>query len=106
MEENGRTVTVRSVSQQELFSNIPLQQGRIPQNESQFIATYETGDRRQSGIIPDLFDDDPRQFRLLEDYWDQFPEYAGIYAARQMIRIRCSKRSLQLWIRPSVSSDR
>lgn len=77
MEENGRTVTVRSVSQQELFSNIPLQQGRIPQNESQFIATYETGDPRQNGIIPDLFDDDPRQFRFLEDYWNQFPENAG-----------------------------
>lgn len=80
MEESGKTVTVRSVSDLNVFSRIPLKNGTIPQNNEQYIATYQTEDPYQTGVMADLFEDDPRRFQSLFQYWHTYPENGeGLY---------------------------
>lgn len=80
MEESGKTVTVRSISDLHAFSTISMKSGTIPKNNEQYIATYQTDDPKQTGIIADLFDDDPRQFQTLFRYWQKYPDSGeGLY---------------------------
>ena len=48
-------------------SNIDLYSGRFPKKENEFIASFETGDSNQVGIIRDLFEDQKMIVKPMED---------------------------------------
>lgn len=51
-----------------------LRKGHLPQNETEFLATFETGDPNQCGLVRDLFSDMPAVFQTLRPdnpYLDQ-----------------------------------
>lgn len=76
-EEDGKTITIRSFSDRNVLSMLHLEEGETPQTTEQYVATYETSDPQQSGIMADLFEDDPRRFQSLSRYWKDHPEHGG-----------------------------
>ncbi len=74
VELDGRSVTKRSVlGPDDYFERaaIELEQGTNPRKETEWIATYASGDPEQTGVVLDLFDDQPMRFDFLK------PEQSG-----------------------------
>lgn len=68
-EEENRQVTYRTIVAPDGYwksANYPLSSGRLPQSDQEFLATWQTGDQNQTGLIRDLFDDSPAIFQSLK----------------------------------------